>query len=193
MLNGSMKICVIGDMSVGKTCISNRLIKDQFIDEEKATIAASFVTTKLESEGKEVDVSIWDTAGQEKYRSMVSMYYRGSSGAVIVYDITSKTSFEHIRGWYKDLKDAVPDVAVAVVGNKSDINDQRVINEDEIKRLNEELKIEVYAEVSAKTGENVKKVFLDLLKFMKPKERSEVTCIEHHQIQEKDEESTSCC
>ncbi|ELP84719.1 RAB, putative [Entamoeba invadens IP1] len=190
-LSSTLKICLVGDMSVGKTCVVNRLVKDKFTEEEKATIAASFVTTTLTNNvtNKKVDVSIW--AGQEKYRSMVNMYYRGSSGGVIVFDLTSKNSFLHVRSWYKDLKEAVPDVAVALIGNKSDASNFRVIQYDEAKALAEELKIDIFYEVSAKTGDNIKVVFEDLLKNMKPREKNEANYLEHHQLEDKQDQG--CC
>ena len=86
---------------------------------------------------------------------MVSMYYRGSSGSIIVYDITSKLSFNNVRKWYKDFKEAVPEAAVALIGNKIDLNDKRVIFQQEIEELTKELKFDFVGEVSAKTGESL--------------------------------------
>ncbi|KAL7719931.1 Rab family GTPase [Entamoeba marina] len=193
MLRDSMKICLIGDLSVGKTCIVSRLVKNHFNDEEKATVAASFMTTSLTYDDKTYDISIWDTAGQEKYRSMVGMYYRGSSGAIIVYDITSDASFKHVETWCKDLRDAVPDVAIALVGNKMDQTELRKVDTTDGAALADDLKINVFMECSALSGENVKLVFGELLKRMKPKERCEKNFVEHHQIGEVSVEQHPCC
>ena len=123
---------------------------------------------------------------------MVTMYYRGSSGAVIVYDITSKKSFENVRTWLKDLRQNVPDVAVAVIGNKLDLEKHRAVQKSELMELAKELKINVYEEVSAKTGDSIKSTFIKLSQVMKPVERNESAHIEHKQLEEQNETS-SCC
>ena len=124
---------------------------------------------------------------------MVTMYYRGSSGAVIVYDITNQLSFDHVKNWVSDLRQAVPDVAIALIGNKYDIESDRVIKRDDMIALAKELRINVYAEVSAKTGENVHEVFWTLARAMKPVERNETNVIEHHQLDEQQQDNSSCC
>ena len=123
---------------------------------------------------------------------MVQMYYRGSSGAVIVYDITNDQSFEHVSNWIKDLKQSVPDVAIALIGNKCDMEDQRMIERKKMISLAKEFHINVYGEVSAKTGENIHDVFWNLARAMKPVERNEVNVIEHHQLDEQ-QDNSSCC
>ena len=154
-MSSKMKICMLGDASVGKTCIVSRFVKDIFDNEESATIAANFVETSITTTNKTIDVAIWDTAGQEKYRSMVGMYYRQSNGAVIVYDITNLKSFEHIEDWYKDLKASCPEVAIALIGNKSDDKEHRCVTAEEGSELAKKLKIPVFFEVSALNGESL--------------------------------------
>ena len=147
-------------MSV-KTCISGRLVDGTFKPDEKSTIGASFVTTYLPIDGRNIKIVIWDTAGQEKYRSMVGMYYRGATVALICYDITSRSSFMSVEGWHKDLMKVAPqDISVAVVGNKCDLDDERDVSVDEGKELAEKLGA-IHYEVSAKTGINVTELFVE--------------------------------
>ncbi|BFU24964.1 Rab family GTPase [Entamoeba histolytica HM-1:IMSS-B] len=155
------KICLVGDQSVGKTSLVNRYAKGGFSTNEKATIGANFIATSYIKQGQEIKLALWDTAGQEKYRSMVSMYYRGSRGAVIVYDVTNRTTFEDIRGWYDEIFKAEPDVVCMLVGNKADNNQERLVSSEEGEELAKELGI-LFSEASAKTGDNVKETFIQL-------------------------------
>ncbi|EDR25400.1 small GTPase RAB, putative [Entamoeba dispar SAW760] len=160
----AVKIVVIGDQSVGKTCISGRLVDGSFKPDEKSTIGASFVTTYLPIDGNNVKIVIWDTAGQEKYRSMVGMYYRGATVALICYDITSRSSFESLEGWYTDLmKVASSDISVAIVGNKTDLESTRVVQTTEGQSFADQHSA-LFFEVSAKTGQNVTELFVEATK-----------------------------
>ena len=150
MSQDAIKLCIIGDSGVGKTCISSRLVDGAFKPDEKSTIGASFVSTTIEN----TKIVIWDTAGQEKYRSMVGMYYRGASGAIIVYDITNKQSFVDVTTWHTDLmKTATDDIALCVVGNKSDLTDFRQVPTEEGQELAEKLGALFY-EGSALNGQS---------------------------------------
>ena len=151
----AVKIVVIGDSGVGKTCVSSRLVDNTFKPDEKSTIGASFVTTYLPIDGRNIKIVIWDTAGQEKYRSMVGMYYRGATVALICYDITSRNSFLSIEGWHKDLMKVAPqDISLAVVGNKCDLEEERDVSIDEGKELADKIGA-IHYEVSAKTGQSL--------------------------------------
>ena len=157
----AVKIVVIGDQSVGKTCISGRLVDGTFKSDEKSTIGASFVTTYLPIDGRNIKIVIWDTAGQEKYRSMVGMYYRGASVALICYDITSRSSFLSVEGWHKDLMKVAPqDISLALVGNKTDLENEREVPTNEAKELADKIGA-IHYEVSAKSGQNVTELFVE--------------------------------
>ncbi|KAL7712812.1 Rab family GTPase [Entamoeba marina] len=160
----AVKIVVIGDAGVGKTCISGRLVDDTFKADEKSTIGASFVTTFLPINGTNVKIVIWDTAGQEKYRSMVGMYYRGATVALIVFDITSRSSFDSLAGWHADLmKVAAQDIAIAIVGNKSDLNETREVSTAEGEEFATQRNA-IYFEVSALSGSNITELFIETTK-----------------------------
>ncbi|ELP91999.1 small GTPase RAB, putative [Entamoeba invadens IP1] len=163
MTQDAVKLCIIGDSGVGKTCISSRLVDGTFKPDEKSTIGASFVTTNIENS----KIVIWDTAGQEKYRSMVGMYYRGASGAIIVYDITSKTTFADLDAWHTDLmKTATEDIVLCIVGNKSDMESARQVSAAEGKEFADK-KNAMFYEVSALNGKNVTELFTEITRKIK--------------------------
>lgn len=97
------KIVVIGDSAVGKSNLLSRFARDEFDLHSKATVGVEFQTQVVEIEGKEVKAQVWDTAGQERFRAVTSAYYRGAVGALIVYDISRKTTFESIKRWLEEL------------------------------------------------------------------------------------------
>ena len=122
------KVVLLGDSGVGKSNIISRFTKNEFNMESKTTIGVEFATKTIEVNGKLVKIQIWDTAGQERYRSMASAYYRGASGALLVYDITRATSFENLQKWLRELKNfAVEDITCLMVGNKCDLRQYRSI------------------------------------------------------------------
>ena len=163
MTQDAVKLCIIGDSGVGKTCISSRLVDGTFKPDEKSTIGASFVTTNIENS----KIVIWDTAGQEKYRSMVGMYYRGASGAIIVYDITSKATFSDLDAWHADLmKTATDDIVLCIVGNKCDLESSRQVSYEEGKEFAEK-KRAMFFEVSAMNGKNVTELFTEMTRKIK--------------------------
>ncbi|KAL7718707.1 Small GTPase RAB [Entamoeba marina] len=168
MAQDAVKLCIIGDSGVGKTCISSRLVDGTFKPDEKSTIGASFVTTNIENS----KIVIWDTAGQEKYRSMVGMYYRGASGAIIVYDITNKTTFSDLKAWHTDLmKTATDDIALSIVGNKCDLESARQVTTEEGKEFAAGLNA-TFMEVSAMSGTNVTELFVDITRKIKASQPS---------------------
>ncbi|KAL7718881.1 Rab family GTPase [Entamoeba marina] len=169
------KICLVGDQGVGKTSLVNRYSKNTFSNLEKSTIGANFIATSITKNGREVKLALWDTAGQEKYRSMVSMYYRGAVGAIIVFDVTNRETFESLRGWCDDLVRAEPDVVCIIVGNKCDSAQERLVSAEEGQQMAHDIGA-LYTEASAKTGENVKESFgklFDSIDFEEPENHSE--------------------
>lgn len=98
------KIVIIGDSAVGKSNLLSRYARNEFNPHSKATIGVEFQTQSMEIDGKEVKAQIWDTAGQERFRAVTSAYYRGAVGALIVYDITRRTTFDSISRWLDELK-----------------------------------------------------------------------------------------
>ena len=157
------KIIILGDASVGKTNIVSKYLRDEFDQDTKSTVGAVFNAKNLEIENTKIKLQIWDTAGQEVYKSIVSSYYKGAKGAILVYDITRKTSFENIDKWIPDLKaNADIDLIMILIGNKSDLEEQREVTEEEGKQKAENYKM-AFMETSAKNGSNIEKAFQELV------------------------------
>ncbi|KVI12265.1 Ran GTPase [Cynara cardunculus var. scolymus] len=141
------KIVVIGDSAVGKSNLLSRFARDEFDLHSKATIGVEFQTQVVDIEGKEVKAQVWDTAGQERFRAVTSAYYRGAVGALIVYDISRRTTFDSIKRWLDELN-----------RNKSDLENIRDVSVEEGKRLAEEEGL-FFIETSALDSTNVKTAF----------------------------------
>ncbi|CAL9109864.1 ras-related protein RABA5e-like [Musa acuminata AAA Group] len=153
------KIVIIGDSAVGKSNLLSRYARNEFNLHSKATIGVEFQTQSMEIDGKEVKSQIWDTAGQERFRAVTSAYYRGAVGALVVYDISRRTTFDSVPRWLQELN-THSDTAVAkmLVGNKCDLEDIRDISIDEGKSLAEAEGL-FFIETSALDCTNVKKAF----------------------------------
>ncbi|THU70773.1 hypothetical protein C4D60_Mb08t28540 [Musa balbisiana] len=153
------KIVIIGDSAVGKSNLLSRYARNEFNLHSKATIGVEFQTQSMEIDGKEVKSQIWDTAGQERFRAVTSAYYRGAVGALVVYDISRRTTFDSVPRWLQELN-THSDTAVAkmLVGNKCDLEDIRDISVDEGKSLAEAEGL-FFIETSALDCTNVKKAF----------------------------------
>ncbi|KAJ8431427.1 hypothetical protein Cgig2_004459 [Carnegiea gigantea] len=153
------KIVVIGDSAVGKSNLLSRYASDEFDLNTKATVGVEFQTVCVEINGKEVKAQIWDTAGQERFRAVTSAYYRGAVGALIVYDISRRTTFESVSRWLEELNTHC-DTAVAriLVGNKCDLEDIRDVSVEEGKSVAESEGL-FFIETSALDSTNVKVAF----------------------------------
>jgi len=159
-----MKLILIGDASVGKTNILSKYLSNHFDPNSKATVGVEFGTKNLEIDNKKIKVQIWDTAGQERYKSITSTYYKGAKGAIIVYDITRKVTFENIDKWIGDLKiNGDEKIIIFLVGNKSDLNDMREVKKDDGKNKSEKYNLS-FLETSALNGNNISNVFDELIK-----------------------------
>ena len=140
----SYKILVIGEGAVGKTSIAQRYTTGAFKESHLMTLGANFMLKDLKLEnGENIRLSIWDTAGQERFRKMVEAYYKGAKGVIITYDITRRESFEEISYWWKNTLDRVPNAKLALVGNKSDLEEKRLVSTEEGKEILNKLKEEL--------------------------------------------------
>ena len=129
----SFKIIVIGDSGVGKSCLTNRATTNLFEDAYSATVGFEFLSFNIKIEDKVIKVQIWDTCGQELYRSLITNFYRNSSLAMMVYSINSKESFDNVEMWLRELRThSNPDVKVFLIGNKSDLEAEREVTTDKI-------------------------------------------------------------
>ncbi|TYI54196.1 hypothetical protein E1A91_D11G058800v1 [Gossypium mustelinum] len=123
------KVVLIGDSAVGKSQILARFARNEFSLDSKATIGVEFQTRTLVIEHKSVKAQIWDTAGQERYRAVTSAYYRGAVGAMLVYDISKRQTFDHIPRWLEELRGhADKNIVIILIGNKSDLENQRAVS-----------------------------------------------------------------
>uniref|UniRef100_V9KH02 Synaptic vesicle specific GTP-binding protein n=1 Tax=Callorhinchus milii TaxID=7868 RepID=V9KH02_CALMI len=153
------KIVLIGDAGVGKTCVVQRFKSGIFVERQGNTIGVDFTMRTLDIQGKRVKLQIWDTAGQERYRTITTAYYRGAMGFLLMYDITNQESFNAVQDWATQIKTYSWDNAqVILVGNKCDLEEDRVLPSEEGRRLADELGFEFF-EASAKDNVNVKQVF----------------------------------
>lgn len=157
------KIVLIGDSGVGKSNILSRFTRNEFCLESKSTIGVEFATRTLQVEGKTVKAQIWDTAGQERYRAITSAYYRGAVGALLVYDITKKQTFDNLQRWLRELRDhADSNIVILMAGNKSDLNHLRAVQEDDGQTLAEREGLS-FLETSALEASNIEKAFQTIL------------------------------
>ena len=157
----SFKVIVIGDSGVGKSCLTNKATNNVFEDSYNATVGFEFFTFNIKMFNKIIKLQIWDTCGQELYRSLITNFYRNSSLAIIVYAINSKTSFESIEMWLKELRThSNPDAKVFLIGNKVDLEKERVISKEEGEKFKENNKLNLFMEASAKSGLNAQNIFV---------------------------------
>lgn len=154
---------LIGDSGVGKSNLLSRFTTNDFNMESKSTIGVEFATRTIEVEGKKIKAQIWDTAGQERYRAITSAYYRGAVGALIVYDISKPSSYENCNHWLTELRENADDnVAVGLIGNKSDLDHLRAVPTDEARNFAQENQL-LFTETSALKSENVELAFRELI------------------------------
>jgi len=152
------KIVLIGDTSVGKSCLLTRFADDQFSESYVTTIGVDFRFKTMIVCDKITKVQVWDTAGQERYRSITNAYYRGAEAIMIVFDVTNKDSFTHIQDWMEEIiKYTGKDVVIIVGANKSDLNDRNV-KKEEMEEFSKKKGIKIF-ECSAKTGDGVENAF----------------------------------
>ena len=157
----NLKMIVLGDIAVGKTSVINRFISNTFSDEYKTSISCELQEKELDIDGETgANLQIWDTAGEERFMSVTKQYYIDSHGVMVIYDLTSKKTFEQMNKWIKNVKDTAPkDIVIMVVGNKSDLINEKVDLGDELTPFKNEY---LYREVSAKNGNNVSLAFEEL-------------------------------
>jgi small GTP-binding protein len=157
------KVVLIGDSGVGKSNLLSRFTRNEFSLESKSTIGVEFATKSIQTEGKTIKAQIWDTAGQERYRAITSAYYRGAVGALLVYDISKKGTFDNVERWLKELRDhAEAGIVVMLVGNKSDLKHLRTVHTEEAMQFAKENNL-AFIETSANEGSNVETAFHNIL------------------------------
>ena len=190
----SLKAVLVGDTKVGKSCILSQFVQETYDPNMPATVGAAFLTKIVSTDSGNVRLQLWDTAGQEKYRSLAPMYYRSAVAALLVYDVTNKNSLENLKNWNQEIcEKAPPGITVFVVGNKIDCTEERVVTYDAGRSLAQQLGAPYYFEVSAKTGEGITNLFNKVaesdIKQESPLERP----VERPTKQSSDGKSSGCC
>ena len=159
------KILLLGDWSVGKTCFLMRYTDNTFTDIHLSTIGIDYKLKNITLEnGEAIKVQIWDTAGQDRYKSITKSYIKGANGIILIYDVTKRKTFEGIQNWVKQIKEQVSQrVCVALVANKIDDVEKREVTKEEGTRLGKDIGYPFY-ESSAKDGININECFDNLIK-----------------------------
>lgn len=170
------KIVIIGESGVGKSNILSRYVSNKFKTDTATTIGVEFTikTMQLTIDGKPVSVKLqlWDTAGQERYKSVTASFYRGAVGALVVYDLTRRQTFEKSVDWMQELRNQVEDVQIILVGNKQDLAQMREVQEAEGQNQADTQNV-LFVETSAQSGENVEQAFEILVRKIIEKKRLE--------------------
>ncbi|TCD67457.1 GTP-binding protein [Steccherinum ochraceum] len=162
-----IKLLLIGDSGVGKSCLLLRFCDDAWTPSFITTIGIDFKIRTIELDGKRIKLQIWDTAGQERFRTITTAYYRGAMGILLVYDVTDERSFNNIRTWHSNIEQhASEGVNKILIGNKSDWSDKRAVTEEQGRELANELGIK-FMETSAKVNDGVEEAFFTLARDIK--------------------------
>lgn len=154
------KYIIIGDTGCGKSCILKRFVDDEFCNEHDLTIGVEFgAKTILSKNGQKIKIQVWDTAGQEMFRSITRSYYRGATVAVVVFDTSRYDTFKDIKKWFDDIHSMGNNKTIIVlVGNKYDLAHRRQVKEQDARNLADKYNC-FYMEASAKTGHNIDNIF----------------------------------
>ncbi|KAG5624462.1 hypothetical protein H5410_009680 [Solanum commersonii] len=154
------KYIIIGDTGVGKSCLLLQFTDKRFQPVHDLTIGVEFGARMVTIDGKPIKLQIWDTAGQESFRSITRSYYRGAAGALLVYDITRRETFNHLASWLEDARQhANPNMTIMLVGNKSDLSHRRAVSKEEGEQFAKENGL-LFLEASARTAQSVEEAFI---------------------------------
>ena len=159
------KVLLLGDSTVGKTCFLLRYCDKRFQEAHLSTIGLDYrlKTMTLES-GKKIKLQIWDTAGQDRFRAITKNYYKGANGIILIYDVTNLQTYENVKNWIAQIREeANPNVIIYLAGNKIDVSEEeKVVKTEDGQKIADEFNLPFY-ETSAKNGNNVNKIFEDLV------------------------------
>ncbi|CAL8089198.1 unnamed protein product [Calicophoron daubneyi] len=157
-----LKFLIVGNAATGKTCLLRWFLDGKFKEESLHTIGVEFGTKIVQIDGKSVKLQIWDTAGQERFQCVTRSYYRGAAGALVVYDINDRESFNAVHTWISSVRElALPNITIILIGNKLDLADEsRQVTELEARQCAEDNDVYSFLETSAKTGQNVNEAFV---------------------------------
>ncbi|XP_032932820.1 ras-related protein Rab-37 isoform X1 [Catharus ustulatus] len=192
----SGKVMLLGDSGVGKTCFLLQFKDGAFLSGTFiATVGIDFRNKVVAVDGVKVKLQIWDTAGQERFRSVTHAYYRDAQALLLLYDITSKMSFDNIRAWLTEIHEyAQKDVVIMLLGNKADVSSERAVRTEDGASLAREYGVP-FMETSAKTGMNVELAFLAIAKELKQRavQPLDEPRFQIHEYIESQKKKSSCC
>ena len=163
----SFKIIIIGDSFVGKSCLALKACKNLFTETYSPTIGFEFLTFFVKIEESNLKLQIWDTCGQEVYRSLISSFYHNSSLAILVYSIDNQNSFDSMESWLNKIKTlGNPDINIFLIGNKADLEENREVSKEMGEKFSKSHDVSLFLETSAKTGFNAENVFIEASKLL---------------------------
>ena len=186
------KILLLGDSSVGKTCFLMRYTENTFQEIHMSTIGLDYKLKNVQlDDGKMVKIQIWDTAGQDRFRSITKNYYKGAHGIILIYDITNQKTFENVKNWINQIKEEVSNkVTIILVGNKIDDEDHRVVSTEQGEKMAKDFGL-MFFECSAKSGVNIDSTFNELVK--KTVENYSKVKMEGEKLKNKKGGKKGCC
>eukprot|EP00357_Protocruzia_adherens_P019769 CAMPEP_0115006326 /NCGR_PEP_ID=MMETSP0216-20121206/20431_1 /TAXON_ID=223996 /ORGANISM="Protocruzia adherens, Strain Boccale" /LENGTH=215 /DNA_ID=CAMNT_0002372883 /DNA_START=137 /DNA_END=784 /DNA_ORIENTATION=+ len=158
------KYIIIGDTGVGKSCLLMQFTDNRFRQDHEITIGVEFGSRMITIDNKQIKLQIWDTAGQESFRSITRSYYRGAAGALLVYDVTRRDTFNHLARWLEEARqNGNPNMTIILIGNKCDMDMRRAVSTEEGEQFARENGL-IFLETSAKTAHNVVEAFANTAK-----------------------------
>ena len=157
----NLKILLVGDSAVGKTTLILKYVDGKFSDSHITTIGVEYKDKEITVNDRKINLQIWDTSGQERYRSITKNFYRNAHGILFVFDVTNQTSFDHLKDWLNSSNECDIDFKKIIVGNKIDLNG-RVVNKETMEFFAEKNQIKKSYETSAKDGTNVDLIFKEM-------------------------------
>ncbi|KAF8366023.1 hypothetical protein PRIPAC_83852 [Pristionchus pacificus] len=189
-----IQLILIGDSGVGKTCILKRYVGDTFQNSTLHTFGVDFKFKRIVMNGEKIDLQIWDTAGQERFNSITASYYRNADGIALVYDITKYDSFEIITQRMRDIRENAPEnVSMILLGNKSDIDEERTVSREAAEQVASDLSIP-FMEISAKENINIDQAFRDLVDIiLNKKTHDDATKLDSATVDLQASKTKGCC
>ena len=160
-----LKLLLLGDSSVGKTSILLKYISNKFDESSISTVGVDYMDKIIDYNKFKIKLQIWDTSGEEKFRTITKNFYRNADGLLVVFDLTKKESYDHIKSWINEAKENNDKLKTILIGNKLDLKDERIVAIDVAKQFAEKNNLK-YIETSAKDGTNINELFqaiIDLL------------------------------
>jgi small GTP-binding protein len=187
------KVVMLGDSGVGKTALVNRISEGVFTDSHVPTVGSQFIALPLEINKKKMTLELWDTAGQEVYRSLVGFYTREAKGAFLVFDVTSETTYDGLPEWIKFVTEQAPGVKIIIFANKCDLESKRVIASEKIQSFAQLQKVELI-EGSAKLGQNTTDAFEKMGEMLLTAESSGLAAVPiRDELGQKGKKKGGCC